>query len=47
MNAATREQAIAIAAEIFAARDLANCKDPRIPRHTRSRGSCVEGPLSR
>jgi NADH dehydrogenase FAD-containing subunit len=36
MNAATREQAIAIAAAIFAVRDLANCKDPLEPRATRA-----------
>jgi hypothetical protein len=36
MNAATQEQAIAIAAAIFAVRDLANCKDPPEPRATRA-----------
>jgi hypothetical protein len=32
MNDDTRLQAIAIAAAIFAARDLANCNDPKSPR---------------
>jgi hypothetical protein len=36
MSAATQEQAIAIAAAIFAVRDLANCKDPRESRATRA-----------
>jgi len=36
MNTTSREQAIAIAAAIFAARDLANCQDPRESRGTRA-----------
>jgi NADH dehydrogenase FAD-containing subunit len=36
MNPNTRQQAIAIAAAIFAVRDLANCREPRESRATRA-----------